>query len=139
MDCGLLTAYFGSLQLENDPTPAVHPDTAVLARTGAVASDGTFTAPGVTGCGPGGVANVAVDDALDASSGLPSASGANSLTLTGNFYVGVTTTSEDSSLPQPQDDASGLLAAFKASTNGEHSVKHKITTSQMKALLGPRG
>jgi hypothetical protein len=129
----------GSVQFETDPAPTVHPDTSVLALTGAVASDSTFSAPGVTGCGPGGVANVAVDDALDASSGLPSASGTNSLTLTGNFYVGVTTTSEDSSLPQPQDDASGLLAAFKASTNGEHSVKHKITMSQMMALLGPRG
>ena len=129
----------GSLQLENDPAPTVHPDTFVLALTGAVASDSTFTAPGVTGCGPGGVANVAVDDALDASSGLPAASGTNSLTLTGNFYVGANTTSEDSSLTQPQDDAGGLLAAFKASTNGEHSVKHQITLSQFNSLLSPRG
>jgi hypothetical protein len=129
----------GSVQQEFDPAPTVHPDTFVLALNGAVASDNTFSAPGVTGCGPGGVANVAVDDALDASSGLPAAAGANSLTLTGNFAVGATTTSEDPSLPQPQDDASGLLAAFKASTNGEHSVKHKITMSQMKSLLSPRG
>lgn len=129
----------GSLQQENDPVPAVHPDTFVLALTGAVASDSTFSAPGVTGCGPGGVANVAVDDALNASSGLPAASGTNSLTLTGNFYIGANTTSEDPSLPQPQDDASGLLAAFKASTNGEHSVKHQITMGQMKSLLSPRG
>jgi hypothetical protein len=129
----------GSSFFENDPAPAVHPDTIVFGLTGAVASDSTFSAPGVTGCGPGGAANVAVDDALDASSGLPAASGTNSLTLTGNFSVAVTATSEDSSLPQPQDDASGLLAAFKASTNGEHSVKHKITLSQMKTLLSPRG
>ena len=129
----------GSLQEATDPAPTVHPDTFVLELIGAVASDNTFSAPGVTGCGPGGLANVAVDDALDASSGLPAASGANSLTLTGNFDVGATTTSEDPSLPQPQDDASGLLAAFKASTNGEHSVKHQITISQMKSLLSPRG
>lgn len=116
----------------NDPT-------FVLALTGAVATDSTFAAPGVTGCGPGGVANVAVDDALDASTGLPAAPGTNSLTLTGNFDVGATTASEDSSLPQPQDDASDLLAAFKASTNGEHSVKHLITMSQMKSLLTPSG
>lgn len=127
----------GSLNVENDPVPTVHPDTFVFALTGAVASDNTFSAPGVTGCGPGGVANVAVDDALDASSGVPSPPGTNNLTLTGNFYVGATTTSEDPSLTQPQDDASGLLAAFKASTNGEHSVKHKITMKQMRALLGP--
>lgn len=129
----------GSSFFETDPAPAIHPDTFVFGLTGAVAADSTFSAPGVTGCGPGGAANVAVDDALDASSGLPAAPGTNSLTLTGNFDVGLTATSEDPSLPQPQDDASGLLAAFKASTNGEHSVKHKITITQMKSLLSPRG
>jgi hypothetical protein len=128
----------GQILFENDPAPTVHPDTFVLALTGAVASDSTFSAPGVTGCGPGGVANVAVDEALDASSGLPAASG-NSLTLNGTFSVGATATSEDPSLTQPQDDASGLLAAFKASTNGEHSVKHLITMSEFKSLLSPGG
>jgi hypothetical protein len=129
----------GSIQFESDPAPTVHPDTVVLALNGAVASDGTFSAPGVTGCGPGGAANVFVDEALDASSGLPAASGTNSLTLTGSFAVAVTFTSEDSSFTQPQDDAAMLLAAFKASTNGEHSVKHLITMDQFKSMLSPRG
>jgi hypothetical protein len=129
----------GGLFIEKDPAPTVHPDTFVLGIKGAVASDSTFSAPGVTGCGPGGVANVAVDEALDASSGLPAASGTNSLTLTGIFLIGATTASEDSSLTQPQDDAGDLLAAFKASTNGEHSVKHLITMSKFKSMLRPRG
>jgi hypothetical protein len=129
----------GGLQFETDPAPTVHPDTFVLALTGAVASDTTFSAPGVLGCGPGGAADVPVDLALDAGTGLPAASGTNSLTLNGNFDVGATTASEDSSLTQPQDDAGDLLAAFKASTSGEHSVKHQISMSQFKSLLSPRG
>jgi hypothetical protein len=128
----------GSFTFTTDPQPTVHPDTFVIALNGAVASDNTFSAPGVLGCGPGGVANVAVDLALDASSGLPAASG-NSLTLTGTFSVGATTASEDSSLPQPQDDAADLLAAFKASTNGEHSVKHQLTMSQFKSMFHDGG
>lgn len=128
----------GGIFIANDPVPAVHPDTFVLGLTGAVASDTTFSAPGVIGCGPGGAANVAVDEALDASSGLPAASG-NSLTLTGSFDVGATTASEDSSLTQPQDDAGDLLAAFQASTNGEHSVKHLISMTEFKTLLSPGG
>jgi hypothetical protein len=101
-------------QVYTDPNPTEHPDTEVLA-TLATASDTTFAAPGVSGCGPGGVGNIAVDAALDASSGLPSASGVNSLTLTGSFDVAVCSASEDSTLPQPQDDAKILLSAFKAS------------------------
>jgi hypothetical protein len=124
----------GGLNGLNDPQPTVHPDTQVLEITGASASDSTFSAPGVVGCGPGGVANVAVDEALNASSGLPAASG-NSLTLSGTFDVGVNFTPEDSSLTQPQDAASNLLAAFQASTNGEHSVKHRITMTQFKNKL----
>ena len=57
---------------------------------GADATDTIFTAPGVTGCGPGGAANISVDEALDAGTGLPAASGVNSLTLNGNFYVAAT-------------------------------------------------
>ena len=127
------------LSEEVDPNPTIHPDTFVLAITGASASDSTFSAPGVLGCGPGGAADVPVDLALDAGTGLPAASGTNSLTLTGTFDVGATTASEDSSLTQPQDDAAGLLAAFKASTSGEHSVKHRLTMSQVKGLFSPRG
>lgn len=101
-------------QLENDPNPAKHPDTFVLA-TQSTASDTTFTAPGVSGCGPGGVDNIPVDAALDASSGLPAASGANSLTLTGTFNVAVTEAYGDPSVPQPADNAKILLSALKAS------------------------
>ncbi len=103
-----------SAKVEYDPNPTQHPDTFVLASQ-STASDTTFTAPGVTGCGPGGVANIAVDEALDASSGLPAASGTNSVSLTGDFNIAACQASEDSSLPQPQDDAQILLSAFRAS------------------------
>jgi hypothetical protein len=76
----------GELESLVDPNPAKHPDTGVLKITKAIASDTTFTAPGVTGCGPGGPANIAVDRALDAGAGLPAASG-NSLTLNGVFSI----------------------------------------------------
>jgi hypothetical protein len=76
----------GTLGFLPDPNPAKHPNTDVLAVTGATATDTTFSAPGVTGCGPGGSANIAVDEAIDAANGLPAASGVNSLTLNGNFY-----------------------------------------------------
>jgi hypothetical protein len=99
---------------EVDPDPAKHPDTFVLA-TQSTASDTTFTAPAVTGCGPGGVANIAVDEALDATAGLPAASGVNSATLTGTFNIAACEASLDTSLPQPQDDAAILLSAFRAS------------------------
>jgi hypothetical protein len=102
-----------SLTQETDPNPTAHPDTFVLA-TQATASATTFAAPAVTGCGPGGVANIAVDEALDASAGLPAASG-NSLTLTGTFNIAACEASEDSTLTQPQDDAAILLSAFRAS------------------------
>jgi hypothetical protein len=127
-----------TITFANDPVPTVHPDSAVLTLNDVNAVDTTFSAPGVTGCGPGGAANVFVDEALDASSGVPAASG-NSLTLTGSFALAVNFTSEDSSFTQPQDDASNLLAAFKASTNGEHSVKHFISMSQAKSMLSPGG
>lgn len=124
----------GGLSLLNDPQPTVHPDSEVLEITGASAGDSTFSAPAIVGCGPGGVANDAVDQALDASSGLPAASG-NSLTLTGTFDVGVNGASEDPALTQPQDDAANLLAAFAASTNGEHALKRPITMKQFKHKL----
>jgi hypothetical protein len=128
-----------TITFANDPVPTVHPDTAVLTLNDVNAVDTTFSAPGVTGCGPGGAANVFVDEALDASSGVPAASGVNSLTLNGSFAIALNAGSEDSSLTQPQDDASNLLAAFKASTNGEHSVKHLINMGQAKNLLSPGG
>ena len=70
-----------------DPNPTKHPNTAVLEITKAIATDTTFTAPGVTGCGPGGAKNIPVNEALDAGTGLPAASGVNSLTLNGSFAV----------------------------------------------------
>jgi hypothetical protein len=124
-----------SAQIINDPDPAAHPDTQVLV-TNATASDTTFAAPGVTGCGPGGVANIAVDQALNTSAGLPAASGANSLTLSGAFDIGVCSASEDRSLPQPQDDAAILLSAFKASTSAGPGVKHSISAAQLRSMFG---
>jgi hypothetical protein len=124
----------GTIFIENDPAPTVHPDVAVLGIQGAVASDTTFAAPGAFGCGPGGADNLSVNQALDTGSGLPAASG-NSLTLNGTFLLGVSEGGIDSSLPQPYDNAAGLLAAFKASTNGEHSVKHLVTQSQAESIL----
>jgi hypothetical protein len=118
----------GKLKQENDPNPAEHPDTGVLLLTKAIASDSTFTAPAVTGCGPGGLANVPVDEALDTSAGLPAASGANTLSLSGTFGIAATSAGEDTSLTQPQNNALILLSAFKASTGhaaanvGGHSI-----------------
>ena len=129
----------GSGGVETDPNPAKHPDTQVLA-TVSTASDTTFAAPGVTGCGPGGVNNIPVDSALNASAGLPSASGTNSLTLAGNFDVGFTSASTDSSLPQPQDDAKILLSAFKASVgtpppSGSPAAANRISRAKVHTLL----
>ena len=119
-----------------DPDPAAHPDTEVLV-TDSTASDTTFAAPGVTGCGPGGVANIAVDEAIDASAGLPAASG-NSLTLSGAFDIAATSASEDTSLPQPQDNAAILLSAFKASraAGGKPLVEHRVSARQIRQMFG---
>ncbi|HUB41816.1 MAG TPA: hypothetical protein VMA72_23475 [Streptosporangiaceae bacterium] len=97
----------GSAVVENDPHPKEHPDTGVLEIPKATASDTTFAAPGVTGCGPGGTANIAVDKAIDTAVGLPSASGVNSLTLNGTFYL--------ADCYAPNNMAKILLSAFKAS------------------------
>jgi hypothetical protein len=102
---------------EPDPRPRYHPDTEVLAITNATATDTTFTASGVTGCGPGGAANIAVDAAIDGAVGLPTASGADSITLTGNFYLAATTA--------PNNKAKILLSAFRASarSNGADVIR----------------
>jgi hypothetical protein len=119
-----------------DPHPTTHPDTFVIVAN-ATASDTTFAAPQVTGCGPGGAANIAVDEAIDASAGLPAASGVNSLTLTGAFDIAACSASGDSSLPQPQDDAAILLSAFNSSSSvsANSLVKHSITAAQIRKLL----
>ena len=125
----------GKAIVKNDPHPKLHPDTDVIEIKKAVASDSTFSAPGVLGCGPGGVANDAVDMALDASAGLPATSG-NTLTLNGNFFVAANGAAGDPSLPQPQDGAADLLAAFKASSRGDgDSVSRQITMTQFKSLF----
>jgi hypothetical protein len=119
-------------KVEVDPHPAKHPDTEVLA-TQSTASDTTFTAPALTGCGPGGVANIAVNEALDATAGLPAASGVNSLTLTGAFNLAINDASEDSSLPQPQDDAAILLSAFRASVGTPPPSASQAATGRLSA------
>jgi hypothetical protein len=97
----------GNISIENDPHPKKHPDTEVLKISDGTATDTTFSAPGVTGCGPGGTANVDVDTAIDTAAGLPSASGSNSLTLSGTFYL--------AACYAPANMANILLSAFLAS------------------------
>ena len=137
---GLTVAPGGQLTLTNDPDPAKHPDTFVLGISQATAADTTFAAPGVSGCGPGGVNNIPVEQALDAGTGLPAASGVNSLTLNGTFGVAATEAYGDSSVPQPADNAKILLSAFKASVGTPHSsgsmeTGHRISAATMHRLL----
>jgi hypothetical protein len=116
----------GSLVPEIDPHPKYHPDTEVLEINNASASDKTFTAPGVTGCGPGGTANIAVDTAIDTSVGLPTASGADSITLDGTFYLAASYA--------PQNMAKILLSAFRASarSNGAAAVHIPLTLANLR-------
>lgn len=89
----------GTLGIENDPNG--FPNTGVLAITGAQVTDSTFSVPVATGCGPGGVADSAINTLL----GLPSPSGHNSLVLNGNSYLASTGSGTDV-----------LQAAFKATS-----------------------
>jgi hypothetical protein len=116
----------GSLTQEMDPNPTAHPDTSVLKITKAVATDATFTAPGVTGCGPGGSANIAIDEAIDTADGLPSASGSNSLTLEGTFFL--------ADCFAPHNQAKILLSAFKASvgTTGSKAPSRRISFASLR-------
>jgi hypothetical protein len=119
----------GTLVEENDPNPKRFPDVGVLAITDGTATDTTFSAPVVTGCGPGGAANIPVDEAIDTSVGLPSASGNNSLTLNGNFYLGVSFA--------PRNMANNLLAAFKASEGKpapsvRQEAAHRISAASLR-------
>jgi hypothetical protein len=54
-----------------------------LQTVGTEVVDNTFTVPGATGCGTDGV----WDSAIDATGGLPSASGASEAILYGNFAL----------------------------------------------------
>ena len=123
----------GGLTQTNDPNPVKHPDTAVIGITKASASDSTFAAPGVSNCGPGGVADLPVQAALDAGSGLPAASG-NSLTLTGTFQLADTYAAQST---PGTDNAAILLSALKYSRKNVHA--QQITQSQMDQLLNYNG
>jgi len=119
----------GTLVIEPDPHPGRHPDTDVLAVTNATTTGTTFTAPGVRGCGPGGSANIAVDEAIDASVGLPSASGIKSLSLSGNLYF--------AACYAPKNMARILLAAFKVSVgtpppSGRREAVHRIAAASLR-------
>jgi hypothetical protein len=116
----------GSAVVEMDPHPRYHPDTEVLQVNDARASDTTFTAPGVTGCGPGGTANIAIDTAIDTSVGLPTASGADNIVLKGTFYL--------AACYAPQNMAEILLSAFRASarSNGAAAVHISLTPASLR-------
>jgi hypothetical protein len=128
----------GGLTVLHDPNPAKHPDTEVLKVTKAIATDNTFFAPAVAGCGPGGLANVPVDEAIDTSAGLPAASGSNSLILNGTFSVAVSFAGEDSLLTQPQNNAQIVLSAFKASAgepdSGSRQAVRRISSTDLHRL-----
>jgi hypothetical protein len=114
---------------ETDPNPTAHPDTGVIVIRDATASDTTFAAPGVIGCGPGGEHNITFDQAIDKSVGLPAASGSNSLTLNGYFYLGASAA--------PDYMANVLLSAFKASAAAKSSAVpagRPITSSILRQL-----
>jgi hypothetical protein len=112
----------GKLKLSNDPNPTKHPDTEVLEITRASATDTTFTAPGVTGCGPGGANNIPIDFALDTGTGLPAASGTNSLALTGSFFVAASFPGESETI----NDANTLLSAFIDSSRGATAARRQV-------------
>ena len=97
------TIISGTLAFVPDPDPVRFPTTVVLEVLDAVATDDTFTVPVARGCGPGDVA----DDAINFLLGLPSPSGTNSLVLNGNSLL-----ADDFSAANQIDS---LKAAFKAS------------------------
>ena len=123
----------GGLVSETDPNPVKHPDTGTLGINGAIASDTTFTAPGVTGCGPGGAANIPVNEALNAGTGLPAASGVNSLTLNGSFDIAFTYAGEN----MKANNARILLSAIKASskTGGPRAGVRRISGAELRSVL----
>jgi hypothetical protein len=94
----------GELAFASDPDPVAFPNVAVLSIRGSTLTDDVFSVPDATGCGPGGVANAAINGTL----GLPSPSGNNHLVLTGNDALFA---DDFSNGGQAQD----LLAAFRAS------------------------
>ncbi len=124
----------GMLQEQTDPNPTKHPDTATLGITVASATDTTFSAPGVTGCGPGGAKNISIDAALDAGTGLPAASGVNSLTLNGSFDIALTYAGEN----MKANNARILLSAFKDSVGtpaGPRAGVRRISGAELHSML----
>jgi hypothetical protein len=121
----------GTLSEFPDPNPTRHPNTDVLQISGAIATDTTFSAPGVTGCGPGGAANIAVDTALDTGAGLPAASGVNSLTLNGTFSIAdcYNTVNQDKIL------INAFLVSSKSKTTERPVVHHIHSTTSLRTLL----
>ncbi len=118
-----------SLEILPDPNPKKHPNTDVLEIPTAIATDTTFTAPGVTGCGPGGAANIPVDEALDTGAALPAASGVNSLTLNGTFAI--------ADCFNTRNQANILLSAFNDSigtTAGPRASAHRVPFSQLHSV-----
>lgn len=119
----------GGLTETPDPNPAKHPDTAVIGITKASASDSTFSAPGVSNCGPGGVADLPVQAALDSWAGLPAASG-NSLTLSGSFQLADTFAAQDT----PGTDNAAIL--LNALTYSRRNVQAQtISMAELEQLL----
>ena len=94
----------GMLNFESDPDPTTFPNVAVLSIKGSTLTDDTFSVPAATGCGPGGVADAAINAFL----GLPSPSGNNHLVLNDNDALFADDFSQS-------NQARDLLAAFKAS------------------------
>jgi hypothetical protein len=103
------TIISGTLAFVPDPDPVRFPTTVVLEILDAQATDDTFSVPAATGCGPGGVADAAINSLL----GLPSPSGNNHLVLNGNSLF-----ADDFSDANQADD---LLAAFKVSAKASPS------------------
>ena len=126
----------GQLEVLPDPNPAKHPNTDVLLITAAIASDTTFTAPGVTGCGPGGAANISIDSALDAGTGLPSASGVNSLTLNGSFAIAdcFNTKNQSKILLNAFADSVGTTAG-----TAHRTFPHGLSATHLRSLLRSLG
>ena len=72
----------GNLNIAFDPDPVRFPNIAVFQITDATVRDDAFVVPTANGCGPGGVADAAINTVL----GLPSPSGTNHLVQQGNSY-----------------------------------------------------
>jgi hypothetical protein len=74
-----------------------------------------------------GLANIPVDEAIDTAVGLRTASGADSITLSGTFYLAASYA--------PENMAKILLSAFRASArSGGTATVHRISPSELRKL-----